>query len=144
MQKFIEKNPPPLVWDHPNYRGQNPAILNLIWDDLGTNLKVIVTFRRACKKSGVGVLWKFTLRHLQNLNGPKLFWSIVNSQLHDIRLISGIFGGLKGPKNRAIGPNFPCHTYVTICITKAKGILEWQRSSYQDFFSSAGISLRWT
>ena len=95
-----------------------------------SNLVVIVTFRRACKKSGVGALWKFTVRHLQNLKGPKLFWSIVNSPMRDIRLIFAIFGGHKGPKNMAIGPNFPCHTYVTICITKAKGILEWQRSSY--------------
>ena len=101
-----------------------------LWKLFISPLKVTVTFRRACKKSGVGALWKFTVRHLQNLKGPKLFWSTVNSPMRDIRLIFAIFGGHKGPKNMGIGPNFPCHTYVTICITKAKGILEWQRSSY--------------
>ena len=40
-------------------------------------------------------------------------------------------------------PIFLCHNYVTICIIKAKGMLEWQKGSYHDLFSLACISLRW-
>ena len=40
-------------------------------------------------------------------------------------------------------PIFPCHNCVTICIIKAKGMLEWQKGSYHDLFSLASISLRW-